>query len=52
MNNGNLRALRQSSSGWAHISVFAILMSALVVILFLVLQRYLMDRLLLGGVEI
>lgn len=45
-------ALRQSSSGWSHISALAILMSAPVVILFLVLQRYLMDRLLIGGVEI
>ena len=37
---------------WADVAGLAILMSLPVVVIFLVLQRYLMDRYLIGAVEV
>ena len=40
------------SGSWADVAALAILMSLPVVVIFLVLQRYLMDRYLIGAVEV
>ena len=44
--------LRGTGASWANVAALALMMSAPVVVIFLVLQRYLLDRLLIGSVEV